>query len=50
MKGKVYESSMDIYQDQAQVMFDFYLNAAQKIINQEDEYDKMGSTRFRVGQ
>ena len=40
MKGKVFESSMDIYQDQAQVLFDFYLNAAQKIVDQEDDFDK----------
>lgn len=40
MKGKVFESSKDIYQDQAQVLFDFYLNAAQKIVDQEDALDK----------
>jgi hypothetical protein len=40
MKGKVFESSMDIYQDQAQVLFDFYLNAAQKIVDLEDDFDK----------
>ena len=40
MKGKVFESSMDVYQDQAQVLFDFYLNAAQKIVDQEDDFDK----------
>ena len=40
MKGKVFESSMDVYQDQASVLFDFYLNAAQKIIDQEDAQDK----------
>ena len=40
MKGKVFESSMDVYQDQASVLFDFYLNAAQKIIDQEDALDK----------
>lgn len=39
MKGKVFESSMDVYQDQAQVLFDFYLNAAQKIVDQEDDFD-----------
>ena len=39
MKGKVFESSMDVYQDQANVLFDFYLNAAQKIIDQEDAFD-----------
>ena len=40
MKGKVFESSMDIYQDQAQVLFDFYFGAAQKIVDQEDDFDK----------
>ena len=40
MKGKVFESSLDVYQDQASVLFDFYLNAAQKIIDQEDAFDK----------
>ena len=40
MKGKVFESSVDVYQDQAKVLFDFYLNAAQKIIDQEDDFDK----------
>lgn len=39
MKGKVFESSTDIYQDQAQILFDFYLNAAQRIIDQEDDFD-----------
>ena len=39
MKGKVFETSMDVYQDQASVLFDFYLNAAQKIIDQEDALD-----------
>lgn len=39
MTGKVFESSMDVYQDQARVLFDFYLNAAQKIVDQEDMFD-----------
>ena len=43
MKGKVFESSMDVYQDQASVLFDFYLNAAQKIIDQEDALDNQCS-------
>lgn len=43
MKGKVFESSMDVYQDQASVLFDFYLNAAQKIIDQEDALDNQSS-------
>lgn len=43
MTGKVFESSMDVYQDQASVLFDFYLNAAQKIIDQEDALDNQCS-------
>ncbi len=40
MKGKVFESSTDVYQDQAKVLFDFYLKAAQKIVDQEDGFDR----------
>ena len=40
MKGKIFGASMDVYQDQASVLFDFYRNAAQKIVDQEDEFDK----------
>jgi hypothetical protein len=43
MKGRVFESSMDVYKDQANVLFDFYLNAAQKIIDQEDTFDNQCS-------
>ena len=43
MKGKVFESSRDVYQDQARVLFDFYLNAAQKIVDQEDDFDNKKS-------
>ena len=43
MNGKVFESSLDVYQDQASVLFDFYLNAAQKIIDQEDALDNQSS-------
>jgi len=41
MKGKIFEDSMDVYQDQANVLFDFYRNAAQKIIEREDECDNL---------
>ena len=40
MKGKVFETSKDVYQDQAKVLFDYYLDAATKIVSQEDEVDK----------
>ena len=28
MKGKVFSSSQDLYQDQAKILFDFYKDAA----------------------
>lgn len=40
MSGKIFKASMDVYQDQANLLFDFYLNAAQKIVDQEDDIDK----------
>lgn len=40
MKGRIFESSMDVCQDQANLLFDFYLNAAQKIVDQEDDIDR----------
>lgn len=40
MKGKVFDSSLDVYQDQAKVLFDFYLRAAEKIVSQEEEIEK----------
>ena len=38
MKGKVFSSSQDLYQDQAKILFDFYKDAAEKIVSQEEEY------------
>lgn len=38
--GKIYEASMDVYQDQASELFNFYANAAQKIMQQEDDCDR----------
>ena len=35
MKGKVFSSSQDLYQDQAKILFDFYKDAAEKIVSQE---------------
>ena len=37
MKGKVFSSSQDLYQDQAKILFDFYKDAAEKIVSQEEE-------------
>lgn len=30
MKGKVFSSSQDLYQDQAKILFDFYKDAGRK--------------------
>lgn len=38
--GKVFTGSTDVYQDQATILYDFYLNAARKIVEQEDRYDQ----------
>lgn len=40
MKGKVFSSSQDLYQDQAKILFDFYKDAAEKIVSQEEELEK----------
>lgn len=40
MTGKINEASMDVYQDQASELFNFYANAAQKIMQQEDDCDR----------
>ena len=35
MTGKVFPNSVDVYQDQAQVLFDYYRQAAEKIVSEE---------------
>lgn len=40
MKGKVFSSSQDLYQDQAKILFNFYKDAAEKIVSQEEELEK----------
>ena len=40
MKEKVFSSSQDLYQDQAKILFDFYKDAAEKIVSQEEELEK----------
>lgn len=37
MTGKVFADSANIYQDQAQILFDYYKKAAEKIVNEENE-------------
>ncbi|MCD7849812.1 MAG: hypothetical protein LUH63_08775 [Parabacteroides sp.] len=40
MKGKVFDSSQDLYQDQAHILFDYYKQAAEKIVSQEEAIEK----------
>ena len=37
MTGKVFADSANIYQDQAQILFDYYKKAAEKIVTEENE-------------
>ncbi len=40
MSGKIFNSSANIYQDQAKVLFDYYKQAAEKIVSEEEKYEK----------
>ncbi|MCB9192869.1 MAG: hypothetical protein H6603_10200 [Flavobacteriales bacterium] len=40
MEGKVFASSTNVYQDQAKVLFDYYRKAAEKIVAEEEQYEK----------
>ena len=40
MTGKVFEDSADIYEDQAQVLFDYYRQAAEKIVSEEKDIEQ----------
>ena len=39
MSGKLFNSSANIYQDQAKVLFDYYKQAAEKIVAEEEKYE-----------
>ncbi len=40
MKGKVFASSDNIYQDQAKILFNYYQQAAEKIVREEERIEK----------
>ncbi len=40
MKGKIFAESSNIYQDQAKVLFDYYRQAAEKIVAEEERLEK----------
>ena len=39
MTGKVFSESTDVYQDQAQVLFDYYRKAAEQIVSEEQKIE-----------
>ena len=40
MEGKIFEESTNIYQDQARILFNYYKNVAEKIVNEEVAIEK----------
>lgn len=40
MSGKIFNASANIYQDQAKVLFDYYKQAAEKIVSEEKKHEK----------
>jgi len=40
MSGKIFNASANIYQDQAKILFDYYKQAAEKIVSEEEKYEK----------
>lgn len=40
MKGKIFPESNNIYQDQAKILFNYYQQAAEKIVNEEERIEK----------
>lgn len=40
MTGKIYSDSANIYQDQARILFDYYKQAAEKIVSEEEKFER----------
>lgn len=40
MAGKIFKESNNIYQDQARILFDYYRQAAEKIVSEEERLEK----------
>ncbi|MBQ1253528.1 MAG: hypothetical protein IIY05_04215 [Alistipes sp.] len=40
MKGKIFASSDNLYQDQAKILFDYYRQSAEKIVREEERIEK----------
>ncbi len=49
MEGKIFNDSSNIYQDQARVLFEYYKNAAEKIVNEEKILEgKISDAEYQV--
>ena len=48
MKGKVFSSSQDLYQDQAKILFDFYKDAAEKIVSLKSKLVKQDGKHLEM--
>lgn len=49
MEGKIFNDSSNIYQDQAKVLFEYYKNAAEKIVNEEKILEgKISDAEYQV--
>jgi len=44
MTGKIFPESTNVYQDQAKILFEYYLNAAENIVNEEERIESEIST------
>ena len=40
MEGKIFSESYNLYQDQSRVLFDYYREAAERIVAEEERYEK----------
>ena len=40
MKGKIFSSSDNLYQDQAKILFDYYRQSAEKIVKEEERIER----------
>jgi hypothetical protein len=40
MKGKIFQESSNIYQDQAKILFNYYQQMSEKIVQDEEHYEK----------
>lgn len=39
MKGKIFKESSNVYQDQAKILFNYYQQAAEKIVREEERIE-----------